>query len=115
MAPTIVFDRAGRPVLALGSPGGAAIITYVAQALIATLDWGMTLQRAVEMGHVVNRNGPTSLETGSPVVALGDALKARGQEIKTGDWNSGLHGIDFRGGHLSSGIDPRREGAAIGR
>ena len=33
MAPTIVFDQSNQPVLALGSPGGARIIPYVAQVL----------------------------------------------------------------------------------
>ncbi|WP_310388538.1 gamma-glutamyltransferase family protein, partial [Roseateles sp.] len=39
MAPTLVFDRRdGRLVVTLGSPGGAAIIHYVAKTLIATHD-----------------------------------------------------------------------------
>jgi gamma-glutamyltranspeptidase/glutathione hydrolase len=42
MAPTIVL-RDGRPVLLTGSPGGAAIIDYVALSLIALLDWGSRL------------------------------------------------------------------------
>ncbi len=42
MAPVIVFDRAsGAPVYALGSPGGANIIDYVAEALVALLDWNL--------------------------------------------------------------------------
>ena len=42
MAPTMVFDRAGEPVLLIGSPGGSQIIGYVAQALVGVLDWGMS-------------------------------------------------------------------------
>ena len=37
MSPTIVLDD-GRPVLAVGSPGGATIITTVTQVLLGTLD-----------------------------------------------------------------------------
>jgi gamma-glutamyltranspeptidase/glutathione hydrolase len=67
MAPTIVLDRARQaPVLAIGSPGGSRIIPYVAQAIVAHLDWGMDAQAAVAMGHLVNRNGPTELEPAPP-------------------------------------------------
>ena len=34
MAPTIVFDEAGKPWAALGSPGGSRIILYVVKALV---------------------------------------------------------------------------------
>ena len=39
MSPTIVL-RDGRPALVVGSPGGSRIIGYVAQAIVAHLDWG---------------------------------------------------------------------------
>ena len=40
MAPTIVFDH-GRPAVALGSPGGATIITTVLQMLVNHVDFGL--------------------------------------------------------------------------
>src|SRR6185369_91636 len=63
MAPVIVFDRAtGVPVYALGSPGGANIIDYVAEALVGLLDWNLSPAQAAALPHVINRNGPTVLE-----------------------------------------------------
>jgi gamma-glutamyltranspeptidase/glutathione hydrolase len=116
MAPTIVFDRARRaPVLAIGSPGGSRIIPYVAQAIVANLDWGMDAQAAVAMGHLVNRNGPTELESATPVEAWREALTARGHEVRVMEQNSGLHAVERRGGAMLSGVDPRREGSAAGR
>ena len=47
MAPTIVM-KDGKPVLAVGSPGGSRIIGYVAGAIVAHLDWGMDVQSAVK-------------------------------------------------------------------
>ena len=44
MAPTFV-ERDGQPFLALGSPGGATIITTVLQMLPERLDFGRTLPR----------------------------------------------------------------------
>lgn len=48
MSPTIV-SRDGRPVMVLGTPGGSRIITMVLQALLHTIDYGMTIQEAVDM------------------------------------------------------------------
>ena len=114
MAPTIVFDRGGDPLLLVGSPGGSQIIGFVAQALVGVLDWGLTPQQAVAAGHVLNRNGPTELEAGTEAAALEAALTARGQKVQVKQLNSGLHAIQIAGGRLVSGVDPRREGRAAG-
>ncbi|MFL5337896.1 MAG: gamma-glutamyltransferase [Geminicoccaceae bacterium] len=114
MAPTIVFDGEGSPVLLIGSPGGSQIIGYVAQALVGVLDWGMTPQQAVAAGHVLSRNGPAELEAGTEAANLEPALVARGQKPQLKSLNSGLHAIRIAPGRLESGIDPRREGAARG-
>jgi len=114
MAPTIVFDQAGAPILLIGSPGGSQIIGYVAQALVAILDWGMAPQEAVAMGHVLSRNGPVELEAGTEAADFEAALRARGQEVQVKPLNSGLHAIRLGPTGLESGVDPRREGAAAG-
>lgn len=114
MAPTIVLEY-GEPVLLIGSPGGSRIITYVAQALIALLDWDMDPQEAVDLGHVVNRNGGTDLEQGTGAADLADALTALGHKVTLRDLNSGLHAIQILpGGGLLGGADPRREGLVMG-
>ncbi len=116
MAPTIVFDAAGEPVLAIGSPGGSRIINYVANAIVAILERGMEPQAAVSAPHFGNRNGATELEAGTGAVDLREALEAMGHEIETGDMTSGLHGIAIGDdGSLTGGVDPRREGVALGR
>ncbi|MBB4266905.1 gamma-glutamyltransferase [Roseospira visakhapatnamensis] len=113
MSPTIVF-RDGTPVLLIGSPGGSRIIHYVANALVAILDWGMDPQAALDMGHVVNRNGPTELEEGTEAETLAGALSALGHEITVRPHVSGLHAIQIRDGRLIGAADPRREGVALG-
>ncbi|WP_436700284.1 gamma-glutamyltransferase family protein [Nocardioides sp. BYT-33-1] len=55
MAPTIVL-RDGRPVLALGSPGGSTIITTVLQVLLNRLDLGLGLPDAVAAPRASQRN-----------------------------------------------------------
>ena len=113
MAPTIVLEH-GKPVLVIGSPGGSRIIGYVAQAIIAHLDWGMDVQAAVAMPHLVNRFGRFELEKGTQAVELAPALEALGYEIRTGAMTSGLHAIALDDGGLHGGADPRREGIALG-
>ncbi|MFV0332633.1 MAG: gamma-glutamyltransferase [Tropicimonas sp.] len=113
MAPTIVL-RDGAPVLVIGSPGGSRIIGYVAQAIIAHLDWGMDVQQAVAMPHLVNRFGSFDVEAGTPADGeLSDALAQLGYEVSLRDLTSGLHAISI-GGQLQGGADPRREGIALG-
>ncbi len=118
MSPTIVVDRQGQLVATLGSPGGARIIPYVAQALVGVLDNGLNIQQAINLPHHVNMNGATELEKGTPLTAIAPALKALGHEIVVDVQTSGLQGITVvrRGktSQLVGGADPRREGEAFG-
>ncbi|MGV9314689.1 gamma-glutamyltransferase [Streptomyces sp. NPDC003691] len=59
MSPTIVLDD-GRPVLALGSPGGATIITTVLQTLTSRLDRGLPLVEAIAAPRASQRNQTTT-------------------------------------------------------
>ena len=113
MAPTIVMAE-GRPVLAIGSPGGSRIIGYVAQAIIAWADWGLDIQQAVSMPHLVNRFGTFDVEAGTVAAEFAAPLQQLGFEVKTRDLNSGLHAIEIGEG-LRGAADPRREGIALGR
>lgn len=115
MAPTVVLDARGRLELVVGSPGGSRIINYVARAVIAMLDWGLDVQQAVSLPHVVSRNGTVDLEAGTAAATLADALTARGHEVRVRALTSGLHGIAVPGDTLLGGADPRREGVAAGR
>ena len=112
MAPTIVLSD-GAPRLVIGSPGGSRIIGYVAQAIIAHVDWGMDVQQAVSMPHLVNRFGTYDLEEGTEAAALEAALVALGFEVNLRGLTSGLHAIAVSD-TLSGGADPRREGIALG-
>ncbi|MGV7210592.1 gamma-glutamyltransferase [Oxalobacteraceae bacterium A2-2] len=119
MSPTLVFDKASRElVLATGSPGGSAIINYVAKVLVGTLDWNLDVQQAISLPNLGSRNGPTELEAGRFPAEEVAQLKARGHDVKEFDQNSGLQGIQrVRVGGQPvwlGGADPRREGAVRG-
>jgi gamma-glutamyltranspeptidase/glutathione hydrolase len=51
MAPTIVL-RDEKPVLCIGSPGGTRIFPAICQALVNVIDFGMSIQQAVEAPRV---------------------------------------------------------------
>ena len=114
MSPTIVL-KDGKPLLAIGSPGGSQIIGYVAQALIAYIDWGMDVGEIVAMPHFINRFGAYDLEAGTDAEKLAEPLKALGYEVKVGDMNSGLHAVELSTEGLKGAADPRREGVAVGK
>jgi len=113
MAPTIVL-KDGKPLYALGSPGGSSIIPYVATALIGLVDWKLDIQAAISMPHMLNRFGTYELEAGTKAEEFADDLEALGYKVKVGDLNSGLHGVAIGPDGLTGGADPRREGVAVG-
>ena len=113
MAPTILLKN-GRIALVIGSPGGSRIIGYVAQAIIAHVDWDMNAQQAVSMPHLVNRFGTFDLEKGTTAEAMARRLMAKGFEVRVRGLNSGLHAIVVEDSGLAGGADPRREGVVIG-
>lgn len=112
MSPTIVLQD-GEPVLAIGSPGGSRIIGYVAKSIIAWADWGLDVQQAVSLPHLVNRFGTYDVEAATSAEGFTDALAQLGFEVNARDLTSGLHAIEI-GDALSGGADPRREGIALG-
>jgi gamma-glutamyltranspeptidase/glutathione hydrolase len=118
MAPTIVTDAEGRLLLTLGSPGGARIIPFVVQTLVAHLDWGLDIQQAISLPRHVTLGGTLEIERGSPLVLVAEALRARGHAVAENALVSGLQGIAVSwtdgAAQLIGGADPRREGAALG-
>ena len=116
MAPTIVFDEAGRPWAALGSPGGSRIILYVVKALVALIDWQLDAQAAAALMNFGSRGGPFEIEIDQPS-AIWHALKVKpyGHRVSAELLTSGTHAIVVRqDGMLEGGADPRREGVARG-
>jgi gamma-glutamyltranspeptidase/glutathione hydrolase len=83
ISPTIVLDRHGKPVVALGSPGGATIITTVLQTLTGFVDRGLPLVDAIAAPRASQRNAArTDLEPGLPdgvrtgLEAIGHSFRA---------------------------------------
>lgn len=111
MTPVIVFDGDGELYAAVGSPGGPAIIGYVAKTLIAMIDWSMSAQAAIDYPHAVYPRGAPFLETGGYDPQIIEGLKRLGHPVAERDLNSGLHGFRrLPDGSFDGGADKRREG-----
>jgi gamma-glutamyltranspeptidase / glutathione hydrolase len=114
MSPTIV-TRHGRPYLAVGSPGGATIITTVLQILIDRLDLGRSLPEAIAAPRVSQRNGVSSYAEpafiSSPEAAELIARYGHNPFLDAGEIGAAT-GIDFLGGgRLLAAAEPVRRGA----
>ncbi|MFF9045304.1 gamma-glutamyltransferase [Streptomyces parvulus] len=83
IAPTIVLDRHHKPVVAVGSPGGATIITTVLQTLTGFIDRGLPLVDAIAAPRASQRNAAqTELEPGLYDSPLRGRLEALGHSFK---------------------------------
>ena len=115
MAPSIA-TRDGAPVLALGTPGSYGICQTQPQALVQHIDFGLTLQDAIDAPRARLWDG-RSVEVESRIAAdTIAALCARGHAAHAAaPWTTavgGMHGIaiDRATGVLTGGCDLRRDG-----
>ncbi|MEP3198451.1 MAG: gamma-glutamyltransferase [Lentilitoribacter sp.] len=113
MSPTIVL-KDGKPVLVVGSPGGSRIIGYVAKTIIGYMDWGLNIQSAINLPHLVNRFGTYDVEDGTTAMAFEAPLQAFGFKTNVRALTSGIHAIAITPDGLEGGADPRREGIVLG-
>ncbi|MEU6551911.1 gamma-glutamyltransferase [Streptomyces sp. NPDC046915] len=121
ISPTIVLDRHDRPVVALGSPGGATIITTVLQTLTGFLDRHLPLVDAIAAPRASLRNAAkTELEPGLYNGELRGKLEAIGhsfslnpeigaatgvQRLGNGEWLAAAEKVR-RGGGSAMVVDP---------
>lgn len=115
MAPTIVFDERGQPVLVGGSAGGGQIVDYIAQALIEMLVHNRTPQQALARGHVSGAVlGSVQLERNTAAQQLAPALTALGHKVNITEMTSGLAFLQRTPQGWIGAADTRRDGAAWG-
>ncbi len=115
MAPAIVFDAKGRFLVALGSPGGPAILAYNLKALVGFLDWKLPLPEALALPNLIAHGDAYIGEVDKFPPGVVAALAARGVKIQHGfGEDSGLHGVARLPDGLQGAADPRREGVAQG-
>jgi gamma-glutamyltranspeptidase/glutathione hydrolase len=120
MSPTIV-TKDGKIFMVIGSPGGSRIISIVAQVIIDVIDYGMTIQEAVNAPRIHHQWLPDQI-TVEPFALSSDTitlLAARGHKIVTqSPWGAAeaiLIGLpaDASASDASSGNDAARLSAPL--
>ncbi|MEE4312423.1 MAG: gamma-glutamyltransferase [candidate division KSB1 bacterium] len=118
IAPTIVL-KDGAPFMTLGTPGGARIISALAQIIINVIDFGMDMDQAIEAPRVHCLKSKLHLE-GRISEAIVSALETLGHKVQLhseyDNYFGGAQGIliDLQNETLQGGADSRRDGVAIG-
>ncbi|WP_427918945.1 gamma-glutamyltransferase [Streptomyces sp. cg40] len=121
ISPTIVLDKHNKPVVALGSPGGATIITTVLQTLTEFLDRKLPLVDAIAAPRASQRNAAnTELEPALYNSDLKTQLQAIGhsftlnpeigaatgvQRLPNGEWLAAAEKVR-RGGGSAAVVNP---------
>lgn len=118
LAPSIA-TLDGRPVLALGTPGSYGILQTQVQALVQYLDFGLSLQQAIEAPRARLWDGRfIQVEERVPAATIA-ALKERGHGIEAfPPWTMKVGGmqavaVDPATGVMTGAADPRRDGYAV--
>jgi gamma-glutamyltranspeptidase/glutathione hydrolase len=124
MTPTIVL-KDGKLFLVLGSPGGARIITTVANILMGVVDYGMNIQEAVNAPRFHNQWLPDKVNVEqwfSPDAMR--LLEQIGHKVEIGEtlagewtpyWSDGESiAIDLKTGERLGASDVRNNGKAVG-
>jgi gamma-glutamyltranspeptidase/glutathione hydrolase len=78
MAPTIVFDASGKPVLVIGAAGGPTIPVTVARAIIGVLDFKLGAQDALALPFAMSIGEGLLVEQGSALAGMQADLAALG-------------------------------------
>ena len=115
MTPVIVL-RDGKPFLALGTRGGAAIPTTILQVLLNVVVYGKSLTDAVAAPRYHHSGMPDKVlyERGRAPGPSIEALSALGHGVEAQSAIGDVHAILFENGRLTAVADPRRGGAAGG-
>jgi gamma-glutamyltranspeptidase / glutathione hydrolase len=124
-SPTIVTNKDGQPILALGSPGGDGIWQRVPQGIMNVIDFGMDIQEACSQprfnygGHQetgLSLKDEWLVEDRVPAAVI-EKLRSMGHTIKVVPTEGGrLNGIarDPTTGMLTGGADPRGDTYVMG-
>jgi gamma-glutamyltranspeptidase / glutathione hydrolase len=113
MSPTVVLQD-GQPKLAVGSPGGATIITTVLQILLNRFDFGMSLPEAIAAPRASQRNATQTEAEQGFIDAYGNELSSPsrfGQSFRLNPEIGAATGVEFLpNGDLQAAAEPVRRG-----
>ena len=117
MSPSIVYDKKGRAVLAIGAAGGMTIPAQVAKAIIGVLDFKLPVADAIALPTIYASDDLVILEKspqGEKLVAMQPALEKLGHRTVAAPLPLKANGLERTAGGWRGGADPRSEGNSAG-
>ncbi len=112
MSPSVVFDRNGRLVLAIGAAGGVTIPVQVAKALIGVLDFGLPAEQAIGLPGLFSPGDAIFVEEGTALTAMQAPLEALGHTVSSRQMPFKANAAQLVDGEWVGAADPRSEGSA---
>lgn len=128
-APVIVL-KDGKPIVAMGAPGGRRIVTAMFQAIANLVDFGMDIQTAIGEPRLHKEGADPTDPTGAvdPLVEVDDRMDSssldyltqmghqvvRRRESATQSFFAKPLGVASGDGHLTAGVDVFRRSLARG-
>ena len=118
MTPTIVA-RDGKPLFAVGSPGGKTIINTTMQVILNVIDHGFNIAEAIEAGRIHHQWLPdvTSIESNSLSNDTLNSYKNRGHQTRERGSQGAAMGVYYdrdQGLFLGAADSRRGDGGAVG-
>ena len=117
MTPTFVV-RDGKLFLVIGSPGGPTIINTVLQVLVNVVDFGLTIQEAIDVPRFHHQWLPDELRMENQGFSedVAKALEARGHRLAFRGFMGDAQGImlEPKTGMRLGASDPRGDGQTLG-
>ncbi len=109
MAPMVVWDPAGRPLMVVGAAGGPTIPVQTARSIIGVIDFGLDAQAALAMPFVMAFGDSMMVEQGTWLELSADRLRALGHTVTIRPASVKANAVLRRDGTWQSARDPRIE------
>jgi gamma-glutamyltranspeptidase/glutathione hydrolase len=113
MAPTIVYDKGGKPVFVIGAAGGRTIIMQVVKAIIAHLDWGLPTRDAIGLGLLFFDKDGLVIEQGGGLEPMAAPLEGIGHRVHVAPLTLKANGAALTQQGWDGAADPRSPGVAL--
>uniref|UniRef100_UPI0035C7D1E6 gamma-glutamyltransferase family protein n=1 Tax=Qipengyuania sp. TaxID=2004515 RepID=UPI0035C7D1E6 len=112
MAPFVVWDPEGRPVLAIGAAGGATIPVQTARSIIGFIDFGLSPEDALGLPFLMAYGNQVMVEKGTWLEAAMDRFRALGHtQIVAREAPVKAGAVGMVDGQWQSARDPRLQGS----
>ncbi|WP_374407319.1 gamma-glutamyltransferase [Pelagerythrobacter sp.] len=108
MSPMVVWDRQGRPVLAIGAAGGSTIPVQTARSIVGVIDFGLDAEAALGMPFIMGFGDRVTVERGTWMERAIPAFQALGHaRVSADEAGAKANAVLRRSDRWTGARDPR--------